>query len=212
MGSPARGPGFRPLHAGGVFLPPPPENPSTPPMWESIVEWGGWGHVGPVLAWIVTLCLLLVGLAGCVIPALPGHLILLFAAIAHRLMLGREASGVEWWTFLILAVLMAISQAFEFAAGAAGTKWFGGTRWGAAGALVGGLVGMFFMPFGLIVGPLAGAFLFEKYFAKQELKPAAVSGVGSVVGTLAGLGMKIAIGLAMVLWFFIDVLWVGSAK
>lgn len=179
-------------------------------MGESIMQWGGWGHVGPALAWMVTICLLLIGLAGCVIPALPGHLILLFAAIAHRIMLGRDGSGVEWWTFAILALLMAISQAFEFAAGAAGAKWFGGTRWGAAGALVGGIVGMFFLPVGLLVGPLAGAFLFEKCFAKQELKPAAVSGVGSLVGTLAGLGMKVAIGAAMVLWFIIDVLWVGS--
>ncbi len=173
------------------------------------MDWNGWGHIGPALAWLVTVCLLLVGLAGCVIPILPGHLILFFAAVAHRLMLGREASGVEWWTFVVLGALMALSQAFEFAAGAAGAKWFGGTRWGAGGALVGGIAGIFFMPFGLILGPLIGAFVFEKYFAKQEMKPAAVSGVGSVVGTLAGMGMKLAIGVAMVLWFFADSLWIG---
>lgn len=178
-------------------------------MWHAISGWDGWGTVGPVLAWIVTSCLLLAGLVGCVFPILPGHLILFFAAVAHRLMLGREGSGVEWWTFVVLGVLMAISQAFEFAAGAAGAKWFGGTRWGAGGAFVGGIVGLFFMPVGLIAGPLIGAFLFEKAFAKQEMKPAVSSGIGSAVGTLAGMGMKIVIGLAMVVWFLVDSIWIG---
>jgi uncharacterized protein YqgC (DUF456 family) len=178
-------------------------------MWDAITQWDGWGMSREVLAWVVTGCLLLIGLAGCIIPILPGHLILLFAAVGHRLILGREASGVEWWTFVVLGLLMALSQAFEFAAGAAGSKWFGGTKWGAWGALAGGIVGMFFFPFGLILGPLIGAFAFEKWGAKQEMKPAAVSGVGSVVGTLAGMGMKLAIGIVMIAWFFIDSFWIG---
>ena len=68
---------------------------------------------------------------------------------------------------------------------------------------------MFFFPFGLILGPLIGAFALEKWGAKQEMKPAAVSGVGSVVGTVAGMGMKLAIGLVMIAWFFVDCFWVG---
>ena len=68
---------------------------------------------------------------------------------------------------------------------------------------------MFFFPFGLILGPLIGAFALEKRGAKQEMKPAAVSGVGSVVGTVAGMGMKLVIGFVMVAWFFVDCFWVG---
>jgi uncharacterized protein YqgC (DUF456 family) len=178
-------------------------------MWEAITHWSGWELSRMVTAWIVTGCLLTAGLVGCIIPILPGHLILLCAAIAHRLILGREASGMEWWTFVILTLLMAVSQALEFAAGAAGTKYFGGTKWGAWGALIGGIIGMFFFPFGLLLGPLIGAFAMEKWGAKQELKPAAVSGVGSVVGTVAGMGMKMAIGIVMIVWFFVDCFWVG---
>jgi uncharacterized protein len=178
-------------------------------MWEAIMQWHGWEVSREITAWLVTGCLLVAGFVGCIIPILPGHLILLCAAIAHRLILGREASGVEWWTFIILTLLMAISQALEFAAGAAGTKYFGGTKWGAWGALAGGIIGMFFFPFGLLLGPLIGAFVLEKWGAKQELKPAAVSGVGSVVGTVAGMGMKFAIGVVMIAWFFVDCFWVG---
>ncbi|MFT4177643.1 MAG: DUF456 domain-containing protein [Luteolibacter sp.] len=169
-----------------------------------------WQHVGTGVAWLVTICLLIAGLVGCILPVLPGHLILLIAVVAHRLMLGYEGSGIAWWSFVILLALMAISQTFEVLSGAAGAKWFGGTKWGAWGALVGSLVGMFFLPFGLLLGPLVGAMVFELAFAKQRAKPAVTSGVGSVVGTLAGMGFKLVIGLLMIVWFFLDVFLVGK--
>lgn len=53
---------------------------------------------------------------------------------------------------------------------------------------------------------------FEKFFAKQELKLAATSGVGSVVGTVAGMRMKLAVGVAMAAWLFVDCFWVGWAR
>ena len=178
-------------------------------MWEAFLSSTVWGGVGTGAAWFVTACLLIAGVVGCVLPVLPGHLILLIAAVAHRLMLD-EASGLKWWSFVILALLMAISQTFETLSGAAGSKWFGGTRWGAVGALVGSIVGMFFLPFGLLLGPLVGAFVCEMAFAKKQSHHAAVSGVGSVVGVVAGMGFKIVIGAVMILWFFLDVFWIGK--
>lgn len=177
-------------------------------MWESILGWEMWSGVGTGAAWIVTICLLIAGIIGCIIPILPGHLIILIAAIAHRLFLGREGSGLEWWSFVILVLLMAISQTFEFVSGAAGTKWFGGTRWGALGAFIGSIVGMFFMPFGLLLGPLIGAFAAEMIVARKKPVFAASSGMGSVVGTVAGLAMKIVVGALMILWFFADVFFI----
>lgn len=177
-------------------------------MWEAIQSSPVWEGVGAGAGWLVTFSLLIAGLIGCVLPILPGHLILLIAAIAHRLMF-QEDSGLKWWSFVVLGLLMAISQTFEMLSGAAGTRWFGGTRWGAVGALVGSIVGLFFLPFGLLVGPLVGAFVCEIGFAKKDTRPAAISGVGSVVGTLAGMGFKIVIGGMMVAWFFLDVFLIG---
>ncbi len=159
------------------------------------------------LAWLITGSLIVLGFIGTLVPFLPGHLILFFAAIAHRLMLGAD-SGVEWWTFVVLGVLLTISQILEFMSGAMGTRWFGGSKWGAAGALAGGVVGLFFMPFGLILGPLIGSMLFELMFAKKKVKPATVSGVGSVLGTVAGLAIKVVVGLMMIGWFIVDVIWI----
>ena len=177
-------------------------------MWESLTSPEAREIAGVSLAWLVTASLLLVGLVGCIVPVLPGHLIILIAAIVHRIMFGVE-SGIVWWSFLILAVLMAVSQAIEMISGAAGTKWFGGTKWGALGAFVGALVGMFFFPVGLLAGPLVGAFGFEMAFANKEAKPAMVSGVGSLAGTLVGMVVKLIIGVMMIAWFLIDVFWVG---
>ena len=158
-------------------------------------------------AWVVTVCLLLAGFIGTLVAFLPGHLIIFMAAVAHWLML-REDSGVEWWTFTVLAVLLIVSQALEFLSGAMGSRWFGGSKWGAGGALLGGIVGMFFMPFGLILGPLIGAMVFEFAFARKEVRPATVSGVGSVLGTVAGLIIKMIVGVVMVIWFVVDVIWI----
>lgn len=158
--------------------------------------------------WIVTLSLLIVGLIGCVLPALPGHLFILLAAIGYRLMEGADA-GLAWWSFLILILLMAISQTLEIVGGSLGARWFGGSKWGAIGALAGGIAGIFFLPFGLLLGPLIGAFSFEMAFAKKKPRESAVSGVGSVVGTLAGMAVNVVIGLMMILWFFLDIWVIG---
>lgn len=178
-------------------------------MWEAIQSNGVIQDVGTGVAWLVTICLLVAGAIGCVLPVLPGHLIILIAVVAYRVMLGSE-SGLHGWSFAVLIVLMAISQAFEMLSGAAGSKWFGGTRWGAIGALAGSIAGMFFLPFGLLLGPLIGAFVCEMAFAKKQSHHAAISGVGSVVGTLAGMGFKIAVGILMIGWFLVDVFLIGQ--
>ncbi len=186
----------------------PPDRCRNRGVWETIQSSGVWQGAGTGAAWFVTACLLLSGMVGCVLPVLPGHLIILIAAIAHRLMLGAD-SGLRWWSFVVLVLLLAISQAFEILSGAAGAKWFGGTRWGAAGALVGSIAGLFFLPFGLLLGPLIGAFAGEIAFAKKQTRHAAISGVGSVVGTLAGMGFNIVIGILMIGWFLLDVFLIG---
>jgi uncharacterized protein YqgC (DUF456 family) len=177
-------------------------------MWEAISAWEGWSDIGAAGAWLVTLCLLTIGLAGCFLPVLPGPLIILIAAVFHWFVF-REASGVEWWTFAVLIALLAASQIFDFVSGAAGSKWFGGTKWGVAGALLGAIVGLFFMPLGLILGPVIGAYSFELLFAKKGARQAAVSGFGSAVGTISSLVMKVIVGVVMIVWFLVDVFFIG---
>src|SRR5829696_7818727 len=125
------------------------------------------------LWWTVTILLMLIGLAGTVLPLLPGTTIILAAAVLHHLMLG-EAQSVSWWTISGLAVLTAITYVVDFVSGTVGAKWFGATRWGAIGGLIGAVVGLFFGLIGVFVGPLIGVLVGELLGGK-ELLPAANS-------------------------------------
>jgi uncharacterized protein YqgC (DUF456 family) len=152
------------------------------------------------LWWTLTILLMLAGLAGTVVPLLPGTVLILSGAVLHLLTLGPEKS-VGWWTIGALTVLMLISQTLDIVSGAIGAKYFGATRWGAIGGILGALVGIFFGLVGIFVGPLVGALLGELLGGKKVL-PAGKSGLGTVLGTAAGIAVKISLGLLMIAWFF----------
>jgi hypothetical protein len=162
-------------------------------------DWSFWG------VWSLTSVLMVVGLIGAAVPMVPGPLVIFVAAVAHKLL--RPETGVGWWCIVGIFVLMLVAYALDFASGAIGARKFGGSAWGVAGVLVGGIVGMFFGFLGLIIGPIVGAFAFEMAFARKEWKPAMKSTWGSVVGTGVGLALRVMVSLAMIAAFLADVWW-----
>jgi uncharacterized protein YqgC (DUF456 family) len=146
-----------------------------------------------------------IGLIGTVVPLLPGTTVILGAAILHRFALG-EAGSVGWWTIAGLAVLTVLSYVLDILSGSLGAKWFGATRWGAFGGIVGALIGLFFFPWGLFLGPMIGVLLGELLGGK-ELLPAGKSTWGTLLGTTAGLISKMIIAAMMIGWFVIAALW-----
>ncbi len=156
------------------------------------------------LWWLITALLMLAGLAGTVVPLIPGTVLILCGAVFHRLMLGPE-HGAGWVTLVALTVLMLLSQALDFLSGSLGAKYFGATRWGAIGAIIGGVVGIFFGILGLLVGPLAGALLGE-LLGGRGILPATRSTWGTLLGTGAGLLAKVLIALIMLGWFTLSLL------
>ncbi len=156
------------------------------------------------LWWVLTLALMLGGLIGTVIPLIPGALVILLAAVMHHLVLG-SAKSVGYLTLVGLAVLMILAQALEFISGSVGAKWYGATRWGAIGGILGGLVGIFLGLPGLFLGPVAGVLLFELLGGKGLL-PATRSTWGTLLGTTAGILAQFVIGLLMIAWFVIAAL------
>ena len=151
--------------------------------------------------WLVAIVLMAVGLIGSVLPAVPGTIIILAAAIIHQFMLGTERS-LGWWNVAALVLLTLLSYALEFAAGYFGAKRFGATKWGAFGATLGAIVGLFFPIPGLIFGPVVGAIAGE-LVAGKRLVSAGRAGWGTVLGNLAGMIGKLTIGLVMVSWFLV---------
>ncbi len=154
--------------------------------------------------WTITLVLMGAGLAGTLVPLLPGTAVILAAAVLEHFTIdGRHAAG--WWTLGGMTVLMLLSYAVDLVSGTVGAKWFGATRWGAVGGIIGTVVGLFFGLIGIFVGPLAGVLIGELLGGK-DLVPAGKSTWGTLLGTTAGLAVRFAIGLAMVGWFAVAVL------
>lgn len=155
--------------------------------------------------WALTITLLVSGLIGSCVPMVPGPLIIFAACVEHSLL--RPQSRMGWWGLGAELLLVIAACVLDFMSGAAGSKWFGGSRWGTAGVLIGGLVGLFFGFVGLIIGPIIGGFLFEMLFARKTMKPAAKATWGTVVGTGLGMIARIGVGVVMIILFFVDALW-----
>lgn len=174
-------------------------------VWESIVgaigdfDWPFWG------AWSLTIGLLILGMIGSVVPLLPGPAILFVAGVLHGFL--RPESSMSWGGIAILALLLVVAYVIDFVSGMLGARWFGATRWGVAGVMVGGIVGLFFGLPGLILGPLVGGFGFEILFARQAIQPAVKSTWGTILGTGVGLVVRVLISGLMVGVFFLDALW-----
>jgi len=151
--------------------------------------------------WCLTIFLMLAGLAGTVLPLVPGAILILVGAAVNHFAIG----SVGWGTLVVLTLLAILTQVLDFVSGAAGAKWFGATPWGAIGGILGAIVGLFFGLPGLFIGPLAGAIAGELIGGKGLL-PAGKSGWGTFLGTTAGLIGKLAIAVLMIGWFAIAAL------
>ena len=153
--------------------------------------------------WFLTVALFAVGLIGTIVPVLPGTTIILAAAIIHRIMLGAEKS-IGWKTIGVLVLLTLLSYVFDFLGSYFGAKYFGATRWGAFGAILGALVGLFFGLIGLFVGPVIGAIAGEVIAGKRMID-AGRAGWGSLLGNIGAMLAKLIIALAMISIFLVNV-------
>ena len=147
------------------------------------------------LLWLASIGLILLGIAGTVLPALPGA-ILVFAGIA----LGAWIDGftrIPLWLLGVFALLTALAWAVDFIAAALGAKRAGASRLAIVGAAIGTIAGVFTGLVGLLFMPLAGAAIGE-YIAQRDLRRAGHVGIATWVGLLIGTAAKIAIVFAMV--------------
>ncbi len=156
--------------------------------------------VGLALALLV-MCL---GLAGSILPGLPSTPLVLLAAIGHKLYFGE--TGVGWIVMLVLVLVTVLSLAMDYVASVYGAKRLGATWRGATGAIVGGLIGIFFNLPGILLGPFIGAMAFE-LAGGRNFKDSSRAGVGATLGLLAGAIGKLLCCLAMMGLFAADVIY-----
>lgn len=155
------------------------------------------------LWYVIAAVLVIAGLAGVVLPALPGipliFIGLLVAAIADGFV------HVQWWWMLALGIITVLSLAVDFWATAVGAKRVGASRKAIVGAIIGTVVGLFFGPVGLFAGPFIGALLGELWHGRRidsaRVGQATRVGVGTWLGIVFGIGLKIAIACTMLALF-----------
>jgi len=148
-----------------------------------------------VVIWALAIVLVVVGLAGVVLPALPGT-ILIFAG----LLLAAWADGfmrVGVATIILLGVLTVATYFVDVGMMALGMKRLGTTRRAMAGAALGTFAGLFFGLPGLIIGPFAGAVLGELTI-QRDWRRASRAGLAAWIGFLIGTVVKIGLAFAMV--------------
>ena len=130
--------------------------------------------------------LILIGLIGTILPAIPGAPLALAGLLVFKLWSGDCGFG---WEIIIFAGLFVILGAvLDYLLPVALTKKFGGSKYGIWGAIIGLIVGLFFPPLGFIIGPFVGAFIAELSLASKDVNAAFKSALGSFVGFLLTTG------------------------
>lgn len=155
-----------------------------------------------VLLITVSVLLLLIGILGSIVPILPGPPIA-FSGLLLVQFTSKHPFSVEF--LIIFGMLAIISTFIDNALPVYATKKFNGSKKGVWGSAIGLIIGLFFFPpFGIIIGPMAGAFLGEIVdgkTAEKAVKPA----FGSFIGFLSSIFLRFALSIVMAYYFVVEV-------
>jgi len=148
-----------------------------------------------ILWWVLTCLIIIAGLAGTVVPALPG-VPLVFLGLFTGAWIGNfEVIG--WGTIGILGALAVIAWVVDFVAGAAGAKYLGASSRAFWGATIGAIAGLFFGIVGMLLGPFIGAVLGE-LSGGNSMVQSGRAGVGTWIGMVIATALKLAIAFLMI--------------
>lgn len=147
------------------------------------------------LLWALSALLIVAGLAGTVLPALPGT-----AFVLAGIVLGAwidDFTRVPLWVVGLCTVLAVLAWVLDYVAGLMGARRAGASKQALIGAAVGTVVGLFMGLVGVLFMPLVGAAVGE-YLARKDQRQAVSVGVATWLGIMAGLLAKVVLACMMV--------------
>jgi len=145
--------------------------------------------------WILAVVLIVVGVAGTVLPALPGGA-LVFAGILLAAWID-DFARISGWTVMVCGLLTLVAWGADYVSAMLGAKRAGASRLAIVGAALGTVFGLLFGFVGILVLPLVGAAVGE-YIADRNAARAAHVGIATWVGLLVGTVAKLVITFVMV--------------
>jgi uncharacterized protein YqgC (DUF456 family) len=154
--------------------------------------------------WIASAALIVIGLAGTVLPLLPGTLL-----VWGGVLLGAwidDFARVSVMTVVIISVLAVLAWALDFVAGLMGAKRVGASKWALIGAALGSVMGIFMGLIGVLFMPLVGAAIGE-YWSQRNQQRAAKVAFATWLGLMVGMAAKVALSFVMV-GIFLVALWI----
>jgi uncharacterized protein YqgC (DUF456 family) len=148
----------------------------------------------------------LVGIIGCILPAVPGPPISFAALILIWAARDWHAQEFGWPAVAIIGALAALVTVFDTVAPAIGARRYGASRLGVWGSIIGMIVGMIaFPPLGMILGAFVGALTGELIDGK-ETKASMKASWGVFVYTMLGIVLKLAVSLTVLVLFVLELI------
>lgn len=146
--------------------------------------------------------LAILGIAGCIVPALPGTLLSYAGLLCAYFTSYSQMGSAALWIWLAVCVAVCVADYFL---PAWMTKRFGGSRAGSIGATVGVFVGFFLLPpIGIILGPFLGAVVGEMINDRRDFAKALVVGCGSFLSFIVGTGIKLIASIGILIHIMAD--------
>lgn len=155
------------------------------------------------LLWVLTVALIVIGVAGTVLPALPGTALVLAGTVLGAWI--DDFTKVGGGTVAVLVVLAVVAWVLDYVAGLLGAKKAGASRQALIGAALGTVAGLFMGLVGVLFMPLVGAAIGE-YIARRDERRAATVGIATWLGLMAGLIAKVVIAFVMIGVFVVALL------
>jgi uncharacterized protein len=149
--------------------------------------------------WMLAVVLIVVGIAGTVLPALPGPILVFAGFLVGAWADNFERVGIA--TLVLLALMTIAAHLVDLAAAVLGVQRSGASRRAVFGAALGLLAGLPFGIPGLLVGPFVGAVLAE-LTVRNDIRRASRAGFAAWIGFLVGTVAKLALVFAMIGIFF----------